>query len=55
MQLLGRERGVVRSYRYDNYFSNWFQVELSLQQQVRSGGYGQPSECDPRALLHAGI
>jgi len=46
VQGLGRQRGVVWSYRYDNQFCNWFQVELSLQQQVRSTGYGQPPECD---------
>lgn len=54
VQLLGRERGVVWSYRYDNYFCNWFQVELSLQQQVRSAGYGQPPECDRRDLRSDG-
>lgn len=46
VRVLGRGRGVVWSYRYDNYFCNWFQVELSLQQQVRSAGYGQPPECE---------
>lgn len=46
VQVLGRARGVVWSYRYDNYLCLWFQVELSLQQQVRSAGYGQPPECD---------
>lgn len=46
VQPLGRARGVVWSYRYDNYLCLWFQVELSLQQQVRSAGYGQPPECD---------
>ena len=54
VQLLGRERGVVWSYRYDNYFCNWFQVELSLQQQVRSAGYGQPPECDRRDVRSDG-
>ena len=47
VQVLGRARGVVWSYRYDNYSCLWFQVELSLQQQVRSAGYGQPPECEP--------
>lgn len=46
VQQLGRARGVVWSYRYDNSLCLWFQVELSLQQQVRSAGYGQPPECD---------
>ena len=45
VQGLGRSRGVVWSYRYENYFCQWFQVELTLDQQVRSTGYGQPPEC----------
>ena len=44
-QGLGRARGVVWSYRYENYFCQWFQVEISQEQQVRSTGYGQPPEC----------
>lgn len=46
-QLLLRERGVVWSYRYDNTLCQWFQVEISKEQEVRSAGYGQPPECDP--------
>ena len=46
VQGLARSRGVVWSYRYDNYSCNWFQVELTLEQQVRSAGYGQPPECE---------
>lgn len=46
-QLLLRERGVVWSYRYENYFCQWFQVEISKEREVRSAGYGQPPECDP--------
>ena len=45
VQGLGRSRGVVWSYRYENPFCQWFQVELSQEQQVRSTGYGQPPEC----------
>jgi hypothetical protein len=45
VQLLGRSRGVVWSYRYQNNSCLWFQVELSLEQQVRSAGYGDPPEC----------
>jgi hypothetical protein len=48
VQGLGRARGVVWSYRYENNYCQWFQVELSLQQQVRSAGYGQPPECERR-------
>lgn len=45
IQGLGRSRGEVWSYRYENYDCQWFQVELTLQQQVRSAGYGTPPEC----------
>ena len=45
VQGLGRLRGVVWSYRYENPFCQWFQVELSQEQQVRATGYGQPPEC----------
>jgi hypothetical protein len=45
VQVLGRARGVVWNYRYENNSCYWFQVELSLQQQVRSAGYGEPPEC----------
>lgn len=48
VQVLGRARGVVWSYRYDNFSCNWFQIELSLQKQVRSAGYGEPPECERR-------
>jgi hypothetical protein len=44
-QGLGRSRGVVWNYRYENHFCQWFQVEISQEQQVRSTGYGQPPEC----------
>lgn len=44
-QGLGRSRGVVWNYRYENYFCQWFQVEISLEQRVRSTGYGEPPEC----------
>lgn len=44
VQVLGRQRGLVWSYRY-NSLCRWFQVELSLQQQVRSAGYGELPEC----------
>lgn len=45
IQGLGRSRGVVWNYRYENYFCQWFQVEISQEQQVRSTGFGQPPEC----------
>ena len=45
VQRLGRSRGVVWSYRYENPFCRWFQVEITESQQVRSTGYGEPPEC----------
>jgi len=47
-QARGRARGVVWSYRYENHFCQWFQVEISQEQTVRSAGYGEPPECDKR-------
>lgn len=44
-QGLGRSRGVIWNYRYENHFCQWFQVEITQEQQVRSTGYGQPPEC----------
>jgi len=34
-----------RGFTCFNYLCQWFQVELTLEQQVRSTGYGQPPEC----------
>jgi hypothetical protein len=45
VQGLGRSRGVVWSYRYENFNCLWFQLEISKEQRVRSTGYGQPPEC----------
>ena len=45
VQGLARARGDVWSYRYENQFCQWFQVEITKEQQVRSAGYGQPPEC----------
>ena len=45
---LARDRGSVWSYRYDNPFCRWFQVEITRDQKVRSAGYGEPPECQRR-------
>ena len=45
IQRLGRARGEIWRYRYESHECQWFQIEISLQQQVRSTGYGQPPEC----------
>lgn len=47
---LGRSRGTVWSYRYENPFCRWFQVEISQEQKVRSAGYGEPPECRRRDI-----
>lgn len=54
IQGLGRARGEVWSYRYENQFCQWFQVEISKEQTVRSTGYGQPPECerDQDIIIH---
>lgn len=54
IQGLGRARGEVWSYRYENQFCQWFQVEISKEQKVRSTGYGQPPECehDQDIIIH---
>lgn len=49
---LARGRGVVWTYRYENPFCQWFQVEIAADQTVRSAGYGEPPECDrPRDII----
>jgi hypothetical protein len=45
---LARSRGQVWSYRYENPFCQWFQVEIAEDQVVRSAGYGEPPECNKR-------
>ena len=44
VQVLGRDRGVVWSYRYSAN-CQWFQAEFTQQGLVRSAGYGEPPEC----------
>jgi len=48
VQGLGRSRGSYWSYRYENPFCRWFQVEITQEQTVRSAGYGEPPECRKR-------
>lgn len=45
---LGRGRGEVWSYRYENPFCQWFRVEFSAEKIVRGSGYGEPPECEDR-------
>ena len=46
VRTIGQEGGALWSYRYQNSSCNWFQVELSAQQQVRSAGYRTLPECN---------
>ncbi len=46
--VLGRGRGYVWNYRYENALCRWFQIEFSADDKVRSAGYGMPPECRPR-------
>jgi hypothetical protein len=43
---LARSRGVVWNYRFEGPFCEWFQIEISVAQKVRSAGYGKPPECE---------
>lgn len=45
---LGRSRGVVWNYRFENNDCKWFQVELTQEKTVRSSGLGLLPECDLR-------
>ena len=42
---LARDRGFVWSYRYENPFCQWFQVEFTKEGKVRSAGYSKAPEC----------
>ncbi len=42
---LARNRGYVWNYRFITPFCQWFQVEFTKENEVRSTGYGIPPEC----------
>ena len=42
---LARGRGSLWSYRFENPFCLWFQVEFSEEGLVRTAGHGIPPEC----------
>ena len=48
---LGRNRGTVLNYRYENNFCLWFQTEVTQEQTVRSAGYGEPPECNRNGAI----
>lgn len=43
---LARDRGYVWSYRYETAFCQWFQIEFTKNDIVRSTGHGTPPECE---------
>lgn len=43
--LIGRNRGYVWNYRYETSLCQWFQIEFTAENTVRSTGYGIPPEC----------
>lgn len=51
MFTLGRSRGTVWNYRFEGPFCQWFQVEMTQEQKVRSAGYGTPPECERRVEI----
>ena len=49
---LARSRGVDWAYRFENSFCQWFQVEIAIDETVRSAGYGEPPECNrPEGIM----
>ncbi len=42
---IARDRGYVWNYRYETAGCQWFQVEFTAGDLVRSAGYGAPPEC----------
>lgn len=47
---LARDRGYVWNYRYITPFCQWFQIEFTREDIVRSTGYGMPPECRRRFM-----
>lgn len=43
--LIGRSRGYVWNYRYETPLCQWFQIEFTAENLVRSAGFGVPPEC----------
>ena len=49
--VIGRNRGYVWNYRYVTPLCQWFQIEFTAENKVRSAGYGIPPECRIRLPL----
>ena len=48
---LARNRGYVWNFRYITPLCQWFQIEFTAENKVRSTGYGMPLECRPRVFV----
>ena len=48
---IGRGRGYVWNFRYITPLCQWFQIEFTAENKVRSTGYGMPPECRPRVFV----
>ena len=48
---LARNRGYVWNFRYITPLCQWFQIEFTAENKVRSTGYGMPPECRPRVFV----
>ena len=48
---IGRGRGYVWNFRYVTPLCQWFQIEFTAENKVRSTGYGMPPECRPKVFM----
>lgn len=48
---IGRGRGYVWNFRYITPLCQWFQIEFTAENKVRSTGYGLPPECRPKIFV----
>ena len=48
---LARNRGYVWNFRYITPLCQWFQIEFTAENKVRSTGYSMPPECRPRVFV----
>ena len=48
---IGRGRGYVWNFRYITPLCQWFQIEFTAENKVRSTGYGMPPECRPKVFV----
>lgn len=48
---IARNRGYVWNFRYITPLCQWFQIEFTAENKVRSTGYGMPPECRPKFFI----